>query len=133
MDLNFIISLILGFIIAIIFSLERVRSKFISISLNILLKFNERKRNKLLKKALFSKNLKEKTKAIEELTKTKFLPIQKKLYYNAIKLLLVYFIIVSAIILVIGYIITSIFNSPIGYILGWFIGFITMIIKNKFF
>jgi len=131
MDLNFIISFIIGFIVAIIFSLEKVRLKFIKISLNILLKLNKRKKDKLLKKVLFSKNLKEKVKAAEELTKTESLLNYKKLAYNAIKLIAIYAIITLAILLAIWYIISSIFKSTFGYILGWFIGFIIMIIKNK--
>ncbi len=133
MVLNFIVSFIIGFIVAIIFSLEKVKYKFLRISLNILLKLNERKKNKLLNKALFSKDIKERFKAIEELTKSKPLLMHKKLLYSSVKLLIVYFIIISAILLAIWYIVNSIFHNSIGYFLGWLIGFITMIIKNKFF
>jgi len=133
MDLNFVISFIIGFIIAIIFSLEKVRLKFINISLKIFLKFDERKRNKLIQKALFSKNPEERTKAIKELNKMNTLLNHKKLVNNAIKLLVIYIIITSAILFIIGSIVNVIFNSPVSYILGWFIGFIVMLIKNKFF
>ena len=133
MDLNFIISLIIGFIVAIIFSLKRVKIKLISISLYILLKFNEKKRNKLIKKAIFSTDLKEKTKAIDELIKMKSTLLHRKLIRDSIKFLAIYAIITLIILLTIGYIINSIFKSPFSYISGWFIGFIVMIIKNKFF
>jgi len=133
MDPNFIISFIIGFIIAIIFSLEQVRLKFTNISIRILLKLNERKKNKLLNKALFSKSLKERIKAIKELRKNKKVPLHKRLMYNVIKLLLIYVIIISAILLTIGYIVNLIFHNSLGYILGWFMGFIAMFIKNRFF